>query len=159
MANLYLRRFRTLEKYQNADIVDGTFFVIMETGQLGVRKGEGENAIDVLTPLHIPILGEEYTLLKDDDLIITQNTTIAKAVAKLEERIKNMADSAEEAINIAKEAKDAIDRLNYNGETINADLVNDIQELKEKIVILSEEEFESKVGFDRNRVYYIYEND
>ena len=138
MANLYLRRFRTLEKYQNADIVDGTFFVIMETGQIGARKGEGENAIDVLTPLHIPVLGEEYSLLKDDDLIITQNTTIAKAVAKLEERIKNMADSAEEAI--------------------NADLVNDIQELK-KIVIISEEEFESKVGFDRNRVYYIYEND
>ena len=40
MAKLYLRRFSTLENYQNAVIEDGTFFVIVESGQLGVRKGE-----------------------------------------------------------------------------------------------------------------------
>ena len=34
MAKLNLRRFSTLENYQNAVIEDGTFFVIVESGQL-----------------------------------------------------------------------------------------------------------------------------
>lgn len=50
MAKLYLRRFSTLEKYKSAvnnhDIVDGTFFIIEESEQLGVRKGDH----DILTP-------------------------------------------------------------------------------------------------------------
>ena len=79
MAKLYLRRFSTLENYQNAVIEDGTFFVIVESGQLGVRKG----GLDILTPsntLH------DYKL-PDGEVVITQNDTIAEAIAKLEKRI------------------------------------------------------------------------
>lgn len=50
MAKLCLRRFSTHENYKNAvesnDIQDGTFFIIEESEQLGVRKGEH----DILTP-------------------------------------------------------------------------------------------------------------
>lgn len=50
MAKLCLYRFSTIEKYQNAvnnnDIIDGAFFIIEESEQLGVRKGDR----DILTP-------------------------------------------------------------------------------------------------------------
>lgn len=56
MANLSLRRFNKLTNYSKAAaitdptekgyIADGTFFVIEDTKQLGVRKG----TLDILTP-------------------------------------------------------------------------------------------------------------
>ena len=100
MAKLSLRRFSTLENYQNADIVDGTFFVIVESGQLGVRKGE----VDVLTP---PNTLYDYKL-PDGEIVITQNDTIAQAIAKLEKKTNDFADEVEATLNAAEEALDAV---------------------------------------------------
>lgn len=150
MAKLYLRRFSTLENYQNADIVDGTFFVIVESGQLGVRKGE----VDLLTP---PNTLYDYEL-PDGEVIITQNDTIAQAIAKLEKRANDFADDVEEALNTANNAIETVRSLEFDGD-VDAQLVADVQELKTRIELISEEDFEAKVGFDRNRIYYIYEND
>lgn len=150
MAKLYLRRFSTLENYQNADIVDGTFFVIVESGQLGVRKGE----VDILTP---PNTLYDYEL-PDGEVVITQNDTIAQAIAKLEKRANDFADDVEEALNTANNAIETVRSLEFDGD-VDAQLVEDVQELKTRIELISEEAFEAKVGFDRNRIYYIYEND
>lgn len=150
MAKLYLRRFSTLENYQNAVIEDGTFFVISESGQLGVRRGE----FDVLTPCNTL---RDYEL-PDGDVIITQNDTIAEAIAKLEKRLNNFSDITEEALNTANDALESVSNLNYDGE-INPDHEARITVLENKIVLISEEEFEAMNGFDKNRIYYIYEND
>ena len=150
MAKLYLRRFSTLENYQNADIVYGTFFVIVESGQLGVRKGE----VDLLTP---PNTLYDYEL-PDGEVVITQNDTIAQAIAKLEKRANDFADDVEEALNTANNAIETVRSLEFDGD-VDARLVADVQELKTRIELISEEAFEAKVGFDRNRIYYIYEND
>ena len=150
MAKLYLRRFSTLENYQNAVIEDGTFFVIVESGQLGVRKGE----VDILTP---PNTLYDYEL-PDGEVVITQNDTIAQAIAKLEKRANDFADDVEEALNTANNAIETVRSLEFDGD-VDAQLVADVQELKTRIELISEEAFEAKVGFDRNRIYYIYEND
>lgn len=150
MAKLYLRRFSTLENYQNADIVDGTFFVIVESGQLGVRKGE----VDILTP---PNTLYDYEL-PDGEVVITQNDTITQAIGKLEKRANDFADNVEEALNTANNAIETVRNLEFDGD-VDARLVADVQELKTRIELISEEDFEAKVGFDRNRIYYIYEND
>ena len=150
MAKLYLRRFSTLENYQNAVIEDGTFFVIVESGQLGVRKGE----LDILTPSNTL---RDYEL-PEGEVIITQNDTIAEAIAKLEKRIINIADNVESAVNTANDAIEAVRNLDFNGD-INPDHESRIVALENQIEIISEEEFEAKEGFDRNRIYYIYEND
>lgn len=150
MAKLYLRRFSTLENYQNAVIEDGTFFVIVESGQLGVRKGE----LDILTPSNTL---RDYEL-PEGEIVITQNDTIAEAIAKLEKRIINIADNVESAVNTANNAIDAIRNLDFNGD-VNPDHESRIVALEQQIEIISEEEFEAKEGFDRNRIYYIYEND
>lgn len=150
MAKLYLRRFSTLENYQNAVIEDGTFFVIVESGQLGVRKGE----LDILTPSNTL---RDYEL-PEGEIVITQNDTIAEAIAKLEKRIINIADNVESAVNTANNAIDAVRNLDFNGD-VNPDHESRIVALEQQIEIISEEEFEAKEGFDRNRIYYIYEND
>jgi len=150
MAKLYLRRFSTLENYQNAVIEDGTFFVIVESGQLGVRKGE----LDILTPSNTL---RDYKL-PDGDIVITQNNTIAEAIAKLEKRIIDFADNIEAAVNTSNDAMEAVRNLEFNGE-IDSDHEARIMALENRIEIISEEEFEAKEGFDRNRIYYIYEND
>jgi hypothetical protein len=150
MAKLYLRRFSTLENYQNAVIEDGTFFVIVESGQLGVRKGE----LDILTPSNTL---RDYKL-PDGEIVITSNDTIAEAIAKLEKRIIDFSDNAETAVNTANDAIEAIRNLDFNGK-INPDHESRIVALENQIEIISEEEFEAKEGFDRNRIYYIYEND
>ena len=150
MAKLYLRRFSTLENYQNAVIEDGTFFVIVESGQLGVRKGE----LDILTPSNTL---RDYEL-PDGEVVITQNDTIAQAIAKLEKRIINIADNVESAVNTANDAIEAVRNLDFNGD-VNPDHESRIVALENQIEIISEEEFEAKEGFDRNRIYYIYEND
>ena len=150
MAKLYLRRFSTLENYQNAVIEDGTFFVIVESGQLGVRKGE----LDILTPSNTL---RDYEL-PEGEIVITQNDTIAEAIAKLEKRIINIADNVESAVNTANNAIDAIRNLDFNGD-VNPDHESRIVALEQQIEIISEEEFEAKEGFDRNRIYYIYDND
>lgn len=150
MAKLYLRRFSTLENYQNAVIEDGTFFVIVESGQLGVRKGE----LDILTPSNTL---RDYEL-PEGDVVITQNDTIAEAIAKLEKRIVDFSDNIENAINTANNAIEAVQNLDFNGE-INPDHESRLVALENQIEIISEEEFEAKEGFDRNRIYYIYEND
>lgn len=150
MAKLYLRRFSTLENYQNAVIEDGTFFVIVESGQLGVRKGE----LDILTPSNTL---RDYEL-PEGEIVITQNDTIAEAIAKLEKRIINIADNVESAVNTANDAIEAVRNLDFNGD-VNPDHESRIVALESQIEIISEEEFEAKEGFDRNRIYYIYEND
>lgn len=150
MAKLYLRRFSTLENYQNAVIEDDTFFVIVESGQLGVRKGE----LDILTPSNTLL---DYEL-PEGEVIITQNDTIAEAIAKLEKRIINIADNVEGAVNTANNAIEAVRNLDFNGD-VNPDHESRIVALENQIEIISEEEFEAKEGFDRNRIYYIYEND
>ena len=150
MAKLYLRRFSTLENYQNAVIEDGTFFVIIESGQLGVRKGE----LDILTP---PNTFYDYQL-PDGEVVITQNDTITQAIAKLEKRANDYADAAEQAINTANDAMATVRSLEYTG-GVDTNLVADVEELKSRIEILSEEQFEAMDGFDKNRIYYIYEND
>jgi hypothetical protein len=38
-------------------------------------------------------------------------------------------------------------------------LADKVKALDEKIVILSEEEFENKEGLDPTKIYYVYEND
>ena len=150
MAKLYLRRFSTLENYQNAVIEDGTFFVIVESGQLGVRKGE----LDILTPSNTL---RDYEL-PEGEIVITQNDTIEEAIAKLEKRIINIADNVESAVNTANDAIEAVRNLDFNGD-VNPDHESRIVALENQIEIISEEEFEAKEGFDRNRIYYIYEND
>lgn len=150
MAKLYLRRFSTLENYQNAVIEDGTFFVIIESGQLGVRKGE----LDILTP---PNTLCDYQL-PEGEVVITQNDTITQAIAKLEKRANDYADAAEHAINTANDAMATVRSLEYTG-GVDTNLVADVEELKSRIEILSEEQFEAMDGFDKNRIYYIYEND
>ena len=150
MAKLYLRRFSTLENYQNAVIEDGTFFVIVESGQLGVRKGE----LDILTPSNTL---RDYTL-PEGDVIITSNDTITEAIAKLEKRIIDFSDNVEAAVNTANDAMEAVRNLDFNGE-IDPDHESRIVALENQIEVISEEEFEAKEGFDRNRIYYIYEND
>ena len=150
MAKLYLRRFSTLENYQNAVIEDGTFFVIVESGQLGVRKGD----LDILTPSNTL---RDYEL-PEGEIVITQNDTIAEAIAKLEKRIINIADNVESAVNTANDAIEAVRNLDFNGD-VNPDHESRIVALENQIEIISEEEFEAKEGFDRNRIYYIYEND
>lgn len=150
MAKLYLRRFSTLENYQNAVIEDGTFFVIEESGQLGVRKGE----LDILTP---PNTLYDYQL-PEGEVVITSNDTISQAIAKLEKRIVDFSDNIEEAINTSNNAMDAVRNLEFNGD-YNAELEARITILENQIEVISEEEFEAMEGFDRNRVYYIYEND
>ena len=150
MAKLYLRRFSTLENYQNAVIEDGTFFVIVESGQLGVRKGE----LDILTPCNTL---RDYEL-PEGEIIITQNDTIAQAIAKLEKRLNNIGDNVEEAVNRSNDAIEAVRNLEYNGE-VNPDHEARITILEKQIEVISEEEFEVMEGFDRNKVYYIYEND
>ena len=94
MKRLYLRRFSTLENHQNANIVDGTFFVIVESGQLGFRKGK----TDVLTP---PNTLYDYTF-PEGDVIITQNKNITQAFNKLEK-----------IINCTIECQDVKNRLYY----------------------------------------------
>jgi hypothetical protein len=150
MAKLYLRRFSTLENYQNAVIEDGTFFVIVESGQLGVRKGE----LDILTPSNTL---RDYQL-PEGEVVITQNDTIAEAIAKLEKRVIDFSDNAETAVNTANDAMEAVRNLDFNGE-VNPDHESRIVALENQIEVISEEEFEAKEGFDRNRIYYIYEND
>lgn len=150
MAKLYLRRFSTLENYQNAVIEDGTFFVIVESGQLGVRKGE----LDILTPSNTL---RDYKL-PDGEIIITSNDTIAEAIAKLEKRIIDFSDDIESAVNTANVAIEAVKNLEFNGGG-NPDYESRIVALENQIEVISEEEFEVKEGFDRNRIYYIYEND
>ena len=150
MAKLYLRRFSTLENYQNAVIEDGTFFVIVESGQLGVRKGE----LDILTPSNTL---RDYQL-PEDSVVITSNDTIAEAIAKLEKRIIDFSDNVEGAVNTANDAIEAVRNLDFNGE-VNPEHESRIVALENQIEVISEEEFEAKEGFDRNRIYYIYEND
>lgn len=151
MAKLYLRRFSTLENYQNAVIEDGTFFVIVESGQLGVRKGE----LDILTPSNTL---KNYEL-PEGEVIITQNDTIAQAIAKLEKRLNGFSDLMEETVNSANDALNAIENFKYEGEDewkLSVDMrLEDVKKAK----IISEEEFEQMDGFDINRIYYIYEND
>ena len=149
MTQFRLKRFNTLAKYQETDIPDGTFFVIVETGQLGVRKGDK----DVLTP---PNTLRDYESLAEGDALITQNETVAKAIAILEQKLLNSCDNIEEINNKADLAIESIKNLN-SGE--NTKLEVRITSLENRIEIISEEEFELKEGFDRNRIYYIYEND
>ena len=150
MAKLYLRRFSTLENYQNAVIEDGTFFVIVESGQLGVRKGE----LDILTPSNTL---RDYEL-PEGEVIITQNDTMAQAIAKLEKRLNDIGDNVEEAVNRSNDAIEAVRNLEYNGED-NPDHEARITRLENQIELISEAEFEVMEGFDKNKVYYIYEND
>jgi hypothetical protein len=150
MAKLYLRRFSTLENYQNAVIEDGTFFVIVESGQLGVRKGE----LDILTPSNTL---RDYEL-PEGEVVITQNDTIAQAIAKLEQRLNNFGDNIETAVNTANNAIDAVKNLEFNGD-YNAELEIRVTTLENKIELISEEDFDALEGYDPNRVYYIYEND
>lgn len=150
MAKLNLRRFSTLENYQNAVIEDGTFFVIVESGQLGVRKGD----LDILTPSNTL---RDYKL-PDGEVVITQNDTIAEAVAKLEKRLINFSDNVESAVNTANDAIEAVKNLDFNGE-VDPNHESRIVALENQIEVISEEEFEAKEGFDKNRIYYIYSND
>lgn len=150
MANLHLRRFSTLENYQNANIVDGTFFIIVESGQLGVRRGE----LDILTP---PNTLRDYKL-PDGEIIITQNDTIAQAIGKLEKRIINLGDNVSEAINIANNAINAVKNLEYNGES-DPNVEVRLSQLESKTILISESEFEALEGLDQNKIYYIYEDD
>lgn len=150
MAKLNLRRFSTLKNYQNAVLEDGTFFVIVESGQLGVRKGN----LDILTPCNTL---RDY-VLPNGEIIITQNDTIAQAIAKLEKRLNNFSDDVTEAVNTSNNALETVQNLEYNGE-VNPNHESRIVALENKIVLISEAEFSEMVGFDRNKVYYIYEND
>ena len=117
---------------------------------MGVRKGE----LDILTPSNTL---RDYEL-PEGEIVITQNDTIAEAIAKLEKRIINIADNVESAVNTANDAIEAVRNLDFNGD-VNPDHESRIVALENQIEIISEEEFEAKEGFDRNRIYYIYEND
>ena len=105
MAKLYLRRFSTLENYQNADIEDGTFFVIEETSQLGVMKGR----VPILTPLRT-LEGYE---IPEGEVVITQNNTISEAIAILAKRTNEYADKAKEALDEANRAVNLIRDFEY----------------------------------------------
>lgn len=152
MSKLYLKRFANWDLYQNTEIPDGTFFVIVDSGQLGVRKGD----VDILTP---PKTLKDYKL-PDGDLVITQNDTISQAIAKLEKQIMNYADTSAEAINTANDAIVAVRNLEYTGED-NPDHEARLVQLESKIILMSESEFEAQQtdGLDPNKVYYIYDND
>ena len=117
---------------------------------MGVRKGD----LDIITPSNTL---RDYQL-PEGEVVITSNDTIAEAIAKLEKRINDFSDNAEKAVNTANDAIEAVRNLDFNGE-INPDHESRIVALENQIEIISEEEFEAKEGFDRNRIYYIYEND
>lgn len=153
MANLYLRRFSTLENYRNADIEDGTFFVIVESGQLGVRKGD----LDILTP---PETLYDYPI-PDGEVIITQNDTITQAFVKLEKRLISLGEDVQIAKSDAKEAKDALGILtdNENYSDWEKAITGEIIFLKERHQVVSESEFEALPGIKPNYIYYIYEDD
>lgn len=150
MPKLYLRRFSTLEKYQTADIAEGTFFVIIESGQLGVRSGD----LDLLTPPNY-LKGYE---LPEEDSIITENDTIMQAIAKLDKRYSVCNDNAAEALSNSNNALESIRNLEYTGDA-NPDHEVRITILENKIELISEEDFDAMEGFDRNKIYYVYEND
>lgn len=150
MAKLHLCRFSTLEKYQNAEIADGTFFVIAESGQLGVRR----NGQDILTP---PNSLYDYKL-PEGELVITQNDTITQAIAKLEKRALDYSNTAEEAYNVASDAMEVVRNLEYDGEK-DPDVEARLVALENRIQFISEADFEAKEGLDKNKVYYIYDND
>lgn len=152
MSKLYLKRFANWDLYQETEIPDGTFFVIVDSGQLGVRKGE----VDVLTP---PNTLKDYKL-PEGELVITQHDTIAQAIAKLDKQIMNYADTSAEAINKANAAIKAVSNLEYNGED-NPDHEARLIQLESKIVLISESDFEAQQtdGLDPTKVYYIYDND
>ena len=145
---LSLLRFSTLEGYSKAAaitdpnekgyIADGTFFVIVETKQLGVRKG----TLDILTPS-----GD----------IDWQGESLKEALNKFEEKIISASDHAEQALNASNEVRNVIEQYSTGVDYLN--LASEIETLKNKIVILSEEDFENKEGLDPTKIYYIYEND
>jgi hypothetical protein len=117
---------------------------------LGVRNGD----LDILTPSNTL---RDYKL-PEGEIVITQNDTIAEVIAKLEKRIIDFSDNTENAVNIANNALEAVKNLDFNGE-VNPNHEARIVALENQIEIISEEEFEAKESFDRNRVYYIYTND
>lgn len=150
MAKLYLKRFSTWEAYQESNILDGTFFVIVESGQLGVRKGE----IDILTP---PKTLSDYEMLAEGEAIITQNDTVSQAISKLEKKIVSLADNAEEAKNTAEDALNAVKNLEYTGDT-DPELESRVSQLESKTVLISSTEFDALEGIDQNKIYYIYDD-
>lgn len=145
---LSLLRFTSLEGYSKAAaitdpndkgyIADGAFFVIEETKQLGVRKG----TLDILTP---------------SGNIDWQNESLKETLNRFEDRIQSLADNAEQALNTSIEIRNVIEQ--YSTGVDYLDLASEIETLKNKIIILSEEDFENKEGLDPTKIYYIYEND
>ena len=147
---LYLRRFATWDLYQDTYMPDGTFFVIIESGQLGVRKGD----VDILTP---PNTLYNYTL-PEGEIVITQNDTIAQAIGKLQKQIMNLGDNSAEALNTANDAITAVRNLDYSGDR-DPDVEARLTQLESKVVLIYEADFEELKleGIDRNKIYYIYE--
>lgn len=150
MAKLHLRRFSTFENYQNAILEEGTFFIIIESGQLGVRSGE----VDILTPTNY-LKGYQ---LPEEDSVVTENDTIIQAIAKLDKRYSVCNDNAAEALSNSNNALESIRNLEYTGDA-NPDHEVRITTLENKIELISEEDFDTMEGFDKNKIYYVYEND
>lgn len=152
MAKLYLRRFSSLDNYRKADIEDGTFFVIEESGQLGVRKGN----LDILTPSNTLF---DYPL-PEGEMIITQNDTITQAISKLELGLINLADDVQTAKDDSKEAKEALGFLKDDSSHTEWEkaIAGEISFLKNRHQIISESDFENLSGINRGYIYYIYED-
>lgn len=153
MSKLYLKRFKTWDNYQEANIPDGTFFVIVDAGQLGVRKGE----VDILTP---PNTLHDYKL-PEGELVITQNDTISQAIGKLEKHIIDLGDDVQKAKDDAKTAVDALGFLEENSGITDWEkaITQEINLLKNRHCVMSESEFENLPGINPNYIYYIYEDD
>lgn len=152
---MILKRFKSFDDYSavEAELLDGTFFIIADTGQFGaiVDKGSRWN---ILSP---PNTLKDFEL-PEGEVIITERDTISQAIGKLAKQIQDLGDNAEEAKNTANDAITAVKNLEYTGET-NPDLEVRVTQLESKVVLISEEEYDALEGLDQNKIYYIYEND
>lgn len=152
---MILQRFKSFSDYSavEAELLDGTFFIIADTGQFGaiVDKGERWN---ILSP---PNTLKDFEL-PEGDVVITQRDTVHQAICKLAKQIQDLGDNVEEAKNTANDAMTIIKNFEFNGD-YNAEFESRLTQLESKIVMMSESEFDELEGIDQNKIYYIYEND
>lgn len=155
MAELRLRRFSTIVKYEEFryEILDGDFFIIDETEQLGVNyKGR-----IFLTPSDIL---HGYAL-PEGEIVITERDTIKEAIGKLEKHINDTDSDIAVAISKADSAYSAVEEFkNFDVSDSDAALLalaGRIRALEDRDVVISAKDYAALEAIDVNKIYYIYE--
>lgn len=158
---MILQRYKSFNDYASveANLGDGTFFIIAETGQFGAiidkrDKGDENARWTVLTP---PATLKDFDI-PDGDLVISSKDTINEAVFKLAQHVQTIGDNTTLALDKADMAINVVTK--YEGD-VDGNMALAIEELKKQTCVVSEEEFERKSleGLNPNVIYYIYEND